>query len=211
MVETPVPVARSPVAPAPPITVAHGWEVSDRHSAADLTITDCTPLAKVLVRADPPHTGAATEAPPLGRAARTGGYLLVGSAPGEWLALGPPGSAPEIAAWAEGWGDRLGAGLVSVFDVTSARVLLRLTGSASAAVLAKVCAIDLGDHVTPDGTAFRTSVAKVATDVIRDDRGGPRSYLASCEWSSGQYLFDTLMDPGEEFGIDVDGFVAPGL
>src|SRR5215203_1262697 len=31
-----------------------------------------------------------------------------------------------------------------------------------------------------------------------------------CERSSGQYLFDTLIDAGDEFGIEVDGFVDPG-
>src|SRR5829696_432992 len=31
-----------------------------------------------------------------------------------------------------------------------------------------------------------------------------------CERSSGQYLFDALIDAGDEFGIEVDGFVDPG-
>ena len=50
MVET-TPVARSPIAPVPPTIVEHGWEVSARRSAAELKITDCTPLAKILVLA----------------------------------------------------------------------------------------------------------------------------------------------------------------
>jgi len=31
-----------------------------------------------------------------------------------------------------------------------------------------------------------------------------------CERSSGQYLFDALIDAANEFGIEVDGFVDPG-
>jgi hypothetical protein len=45
-----VPVARSPIAPAPPVAVVAGWEVSARRSSAPLRLVDCTPLAKVLVR-----------------------------------------------------------------------------------------------------------------------------------------------------------------
>jgi glycine cleavage system aminomethyltransferase T len=54
-------------------------------------------------------------------------------------------------------------------------------------------------------------VAGVATDILRDDRGGTRSYLLHCERSSGQYLFDSLLDAGREFGVEADGFLAPGI
>ncbi len=53
-------------------------------------------------------------------------------------------------------------------------------------------------------------VRDVATDVIRDDvrslDATERSYLLHCERSSGQYLFDAVLDAGREFGIQVDGF-----
>nr|MBA2529121.1 hypothetical protein [Euzebyales bacterium]MBA3622741.1 hypothetical protein [Euzebyales bacterium] len=105
--------------------------------------------------------------------------------------------------------------LAATFDVTHGRALLRISGAAAAQVLAKVCAIDLHDTVTPDGAAFRTSVAKVVTDVVRDDRSPgstrQRSYLLHCERSSGAYLFDAVVDAGHEFGVDVDGFAFPGI
>jgi len=53
-------------------------------------------------------------------------------------------------------------------------------------------------------------VAKQVTDVVRDDQNGERSYLLHCERSSGQYLFDALVDAGVEYDIEVDGFVDPG-
>ena len=56
------------------------------------------------------------------------------------------------------------------------------------------------------GAAFRSSVAKLVTDVVRDDEGGVRSYLLHCERFSGQYLFDALLDAGNEFGIEIGGF-----
>jgi glycine cleavage system aminomethyltransferase T len=51
----------------------------------------------------------------------------------------------------------------------------------------------------------------VATDVFRDDVAGVRSYLLHCERSSGRYLFDALVSVGHDFGIEVDGFRAPGI
>ncbi|MDP9022618.1 MAG: sarcosine oxidase, partial [Actinomycetota bacterium] len=129
--------------------------------------------------------------------------LVVGSAPGEWYLLAPPATAGDVALRIETGGDD---GPVSIVDLTHGRALLRLTGVDAASLLSKVCAIDLGDEVTPDGAAFRSSVAGVVTDVVRDDIEGRRSYLLGCERSTGQFLFDALVDAGEEFGVDVDGF-----
>lgn len=181
------PIARSPVAQRPPLVLRDGWEVSDRRSSADLTLADCTPMPKLLVR------GIGALAVPFGRAERDGTALVVGSGPGEWLVLGGP-ARPE----ADGE-------LVSVVDLTHGRALLRLSGPCAASVLAKLCAIDLSERNRPDGSAFRSSVAKLVTDVVRDDRDGTRSYLLHCERSSGQYLFDALLDAGAEFGIEPTG------
>jgi heterotetrameric sarcosine oxidase gamma subunit len=204
-------IARSPVRPASPAVLA-GWQVTGRASAADLTLTDVTPLAKVLVRA--PHDGEVARllAVPFGRAARdSAGDLVTGSGPGEWLVLGPAGGQPALAQrLAQLTAPAAAAELVTVLDLTHARALLRLTGLAAAGVLAKVCAIDLAGAVTPDGTAFRSSVARVVTDVVRDDaertEGRVPSYLLHCERSYGQYLFDAVLDAGAEYGIDTDGF-----
>jgi heterotetrameric sarcosine oxidase gamma subunit len=204
-------VARSPIAPAPPVVRAYGWEVSGRRAAGGLTITDCTPLTKLLLRAPACGEAAAVLGVRFGRAARDGGAtLIVGSGPGEWLLLAPPGRggaiAPErIAAQARGE-------CVTWVDLTHGRAVIRLSGSLGPGVLAKLCGIDLGEDITPDGAAFRASVAALATDVIRDDLPGgrrTRSYLLHCERSSGQYLFDTMLRAGAEFGIEIDGFRMP--
>ena len=201
------PVARSPISPAPPVRVEHGWEISARRSGADPRIMDCTPLAKVLVLASTAGEVARALGAPFGRSARDEhGTLVVGSGPGEWLLLAPPGAGAMVARRVEEVPDKE---LVSVFDVTHGRALMRISGARTVDLLAKVCGIDLSEEVTPDGAAFRSSVAKLVTDVVRDDRDGERSYLLHCERSSGQYLFDALIDAGDEFGIEVDGFVAP--
>jgi heterotetrameric sarcosine oxidase gamma subunit len=190
------------------MTIKHGWEVSARRSAADLKIIDCTPLAKVLVLASTEGELARALRVPFGRAARDAyETLVVGSGPGEWLLLAEPGTSAAVTQRVE---EVKGERLVSVFDATHARALVRITGARTPDLLAKVCAIDLADGVTPNRAAFRSSVAKLVTDVVRDDSGGSRSYLLHCERSSGQYLFDALIDAGHEFGIEVDGFVDPG-
>ena len=211
------PVSRSPIAPAPPVRVEAGWEVSGSCSEAPLTITDCTPLAKVHLRA--PWNGAMAKAlgVPFGRADREGGgpeggWLVVGSGPGEWLVLAPPGAAAAVAGWlATVAADAAGDEFVSVIDLTHGRALMRITGPDAADLLARLCGADLHDDMAPDGAALRSAVAGVATDIIRDDRAAVPSYLLHCERSSGQYLFGALVSAGESLGIGVDGFRLPGI
>ena len=210
-------VARSPIAPAPPVRVEAGWEMSGCRSDAPLTITDCTPLAKVHLRA--PWNGAMAKAlgVPFGRAGRDlevpdGVWLVAGSGPGEWFVLAPPGTA----GLAGGWLGTLAADsapeeFVSVVDLTHGRALMRITGPDAADLLARLCGADLHDDMAPDGAALRSAVAGVATDLIRDDRAGVPSYLLHCERSSGQYLFGALVSAGESLGIGVDGFRLPGI
>jgi heterotetrameric sarcosine oxidase gamma subunit len=214
------------------VRVEAGWEVSGCRSEAALTITDCTPLAKVHLRA--PWNGAMAKAlgVPFGRADREGGgldgasqdgasqdgasqdgaWLVVGSGPGEWLVLAPPGAAAAVADWlATVAADAAGDEFVSVTDLTHGRALVRVTGPDAADLLARLCGADLHDDMAPDGAALRSAVAGVATDVIRDDQAAVPSYLLHCERSSGQYLFGALVSAGESFGIGVDGFRLPGI
>jgi heterotetrameric sarcosine oxidase gamma subunit len=135
------------------------------------------------------------------------GTLVVGSGPGEWLLLSAPGTGAAVREHVKQIQEEE---FVSVFDATHGLALVRITGARAPDLLAKVCAIDFSEAVTPNGAAFRSFVAKLVTDVIRDDLDGERSYLLHCERSSGQYLFDALIDAGNEYDIEVDGFVDPG-
>lgn len=199
------PVARSPITVPGGRAVVHGWEVSTRRSAAALRLSDASPLAKVSVRADADGALAAAFGVRFRGSRRQDGVLVIGSGPGEWLLVGGVGAARQIAEKVRG---RAENEFVTAVDVTHGRALMRLTGRDAAPALSKVCAVDLSDAATPEGAAFRTSVAKLATDVVRDDAGGGTgepSYLLHCERSSGQYLFDCLLDAGRELGIEPDG------
>jgi heterotetrameric sarcosine oxidase gamma subunit len=103
--------------------------------------------------------------------------------PGEWTVLGyRPG------------GD-------TVVDLTSVRAMFRLTGSRSDDLLSKICALDFGDATFPDGRAVRTLVAGVATEIVRDDLDGFRSYLLLPSRSYGRYMMEVIVDAGEEFEL----------
>ncbi|MGI8531903.1 MAG: 2Fe-2S iron-sulfur cluster-binding protein [Geodermatophilaceae bacterium] len=213
------PVARSPLEPAGTEHTVAGWAVGDRVSGAALTLADLGPLAKVAVRAAHDGRVARTLGPAFGRSQRDGtGALVVGSGPGEWLVLDAPGTQAALR-------ERL-AGLVaadgefaSVVDLTHGRALMVLRGAQAPDVLAKVCAIDLSEDSVPNGAALRTSVAKLVTDLVREDTTAPGemteggelvpTYLLHCERSSGQYLYDALLDAGAEFDIVTDGFPWP--
>ena len=201
------PIARSPIPISGATTVVEGWVVANPspREPAVLELVDCTPLAKVLVRAasDPFET-------PAGRTSRPFKEVLaVACRPEEWVLYAAPGSAAEVI---EKVTERASSvQLVTVLDVTHGRALLRLRGSRAPELLAKLCAIDFSDAVTPNGSALRTSVAKLTTEVVRDDRDGVCSYLLSCDRSYGAYFFEALLDAGNEFAIEPQGFAFPGV
>ena len=188
------PVARSPIRQVGPIEILGGWEVSKKESANSLRLSDLSPASKLGVKAQVSPFAIA-----YGRSVRIGEWIVAGSGPEEWTLVGPPGGTFDVDT----------SGFSTVIDITHGRALLRLTGRQAALVLGKVCPIDLSDNMCPDRAVFRASVANVVTDVLRDDVNGIRSYLLHCERSSGQFLFDTLLDAGAEFAIDVEGFRWP--
>ncbi len=219
MVET-FPIARSPIAPAPPVTLVAGWEVSAKHSSAPLRLIDCTPCQKILIRASTGSTSARMLGVGQGRASRDdSGRLVAGIGHEEWLMIGPPGLCipSHVTASTDG-----GPELITIVDVTHARALMRIVGMNSAKVMSKLCGIDFGDKASPDNTALCTSMAGLVVEIVRSDlanrsRGATgsevmfRSYLMLCERSAGQYLFNILLDAGEEFGMDIEGFGISGL
>ncbi len=202
------PVAKSPIRVTGSSTIVHGWEVSNRQSSAALRLSDVTPLAKVLIKSDAHSRFAASHPIAFGQVrVLFKGVLEIGCDPGAWLLVGSVGTASDLVATATTSTADVGE-FISVIDITHGRAMMRLSGVDSPRLLNKICAIDLSDSVTPNHSAFRSSVAKLVTDVIRDDLAdSTRSYLIHCERSSGQHLFDCILDAGIEFGIDVDGAV----
>ncbi|MFV2038613.1 MAG: hypothetical protein ACC660_00035 [Acidimicrobiales bacterium] len=165
----------------------------------DLQLADMSATTKLLVRSDLEQFGVG-----FGASAHVGEALVCGSRPGEWLLMGEAGDCAGAA-------DRVNTGgFTNVIDHTHSRALFRLTGARATSVLEKLCGLDWTDSMTPDGAVVSASVAKVNSDIIRNDTGiagnatgGQPSYLIACDRSFGQYLFDVLMDAGTEFDLTV--------
>lgn len=162
---------------------------------APLTLQDVSSTTKGIVRA-----GSGTNAPrrlsvPFTTSREEDGVLIVGQRPDEWILLGRQTAVQTLI------GSLDLSGHVSVIDGTHGRALFRLTGADAASVLEKVCSLDWNDHMTPDGAAVSGSVAKVTCDIVRNDLEGSPSYLISCDRSYGQYLFEVILDAGQEFSI----------
>jgi heterotetrameric sarcosine oxidase gamma subunit len=156
-------------------------------------------MTKVLVRARADQAVVSALGTRFGRAAWVGDRLVIGSGPDEWLVVGPPGQLTAITDGLDAVRSVTSGPVVAV-DLTHGRALLRLTGPATMALLGRVTAVDLDDRLVPDGSALRTSVARVVTDLVRDDVDGQPSFLMHCERSSGRYLQQSLLAAGSELG-----------
>lgn len=175
-------------------------DYSTRSSSADssVVLNDGSGTTKLLIRADADSAVAEQLAAPFGTARRAGNVLVSGQRPTEWLVLG---SAEDVKDFAAGLSTD---GHVSLVDYTHSRALFKLSGAGAKATLEKICGLDWDDAMTPSGCAVSASVAKTNCDIVRfdGDRAEP-SYMLACDRSFGQYLFDAILDAGDEFGIAV--------
>ncbi len=160
---------------------------------ASMFLSDESATTKLLVRSDQAQFGLV-----FGASSAVGEALICATRPDEWLILG---SEPAVDAAAAGIDS---GGFTNVIPFTHGRSLFRLTGAHAAGLLEKICGIDWSDAMTPEGAVTSASVALTTCDIIRHDRNGIRSYLLMCDRSFGQYLFDALLDAGDEFGISVE-------
>lgn len=196
----PEPVARSPLALVGTATVIDGWEYSGGAAAGPVVVADRSAMSKVHIRvATTPAVNSAFGAR-FARSAWAGNRLVVGSAPDEWLILGPPGHAAAIAEEFDDAVRAVSQSPVTVVDLTHGRALMRISGPETMSLLRRVTAVDLDDRLVPNGSALRTSLARVVTDLIRDDVAGLPSYLVHCERSSGRYLQQSLLAAGSDLG-----------
>lgn len=193
------PVARSPLAPAGETLVIDGWEFFTGTTGGSVAVADRSALAKVHISASASDGLIEALGTRFGRAAWVRGRLVIGSGPDEWLVLGAPGTAAELVSRLTDVVQEQSPG-GAILDLTHGRALMRISGPATLDLLGRVTAIDLDDRLVPDGSALRTSVSRVVTDMVRDDFEGAPSYLLHCERSSGRYLQQSLLQAGAELG-----------
>ena len=117
------------------------------------------------------------------------------------------GAAGDVGA---GLGARVAAAgdFVTVTDVTRGRSQLLLLGAASAALLSKLCGLDLGEQAFPNGAAKQTSCAKTRQLIIRRDECGVPAFAVIGGRSLASYLWETIAAAGAEFGVTPVGMDA---
>ena len=167
-------------------------------SDGSVTVADAASTTKVQVRAAADTAAAAALGVSYGRSQRRpDGTLVCGTRPDEWTIYGAAGQAAAISATVPT------DGFVTVIDITHGRAMLRISGSNATSALNKICNLDLGDELTPNGAVFSASVGSVGCDLVRDDQGGQTSFLIGCERSFGRFLFIAVVDACTEFGVQV--------
>lgn len=158
---------------------------------ARLTLRDETLSAKVVVKGDAADNLGAR----FGSCAEVADRLVCHFRPQEVTIIGPFDDVEAIIASVPT------TGFTSVIDWSHRGVLLRLAGVDAIAALSKLCSLDLSDHMFPHHACTTTQIAGITCELARDDRDNVASFLIGSDRSFGQYLYDTVLDAGEEFGI----------
>ena len=76
-----------------------------------------------------------------------------------------------------------------------------LGGESSSDMFSKVCAVDLYREHFSNLQIAQTSVARVGAIIIRWDMEEEPGYLLLTDSANAEYLWDSLMDAGKEYGI----------
>lgn len=97
---------------------------------------------------------------------------------------------------------------VTVTNQTHGLADLRLIGPASRVVLGKLCGLDFSDEAFPNLTIKQTSVAKTKQMVIRRDFDPLLAYTLVGAQSLATYLWEVILEAGQEFGIAPIGVAA---
>lgn len=80
-----------------------------------------------------------------------------------------------------------------------------LTGEKVSHMFAKLCAVDLRPQKFSNLSIAQTSIARIASIVIRNDLSGACTYLLLTDSASAEYLWDCLIDAMQEFDGQVVG------
>ena len=130
--------------------------------------------------------------------------------PDEFLILTPQSEKKDLAVSLESEITSYNA-FVSVIDQTSGLVGLLISGPKSTRVTSKLCALDFSPTEFPNLHVAQSSFAKVRATIIRHDRGDSETFELYADRSYADYLWDTILDAGNEFDIQPVGWKAVGL
>ncbi len=90
---------------------------------------------------------------------------------------------------------------VTVTDVSHGRSEFWLMGPHSRAAMSKVCGLNLGEDVFPDGAAAQSNVAKTTQLILRQDLSGVCCFVLIGPRSYGDYLWRVMTQAGKEWEL----------
>ena len=218
------------------ITEDQGWQWADSYGAVDAEVqavrervglSDISPLAKLDIQGNEVFAalgqklslGLALETVPVGRVVRVPSQALQLDAPAGGLLcsltrnhvrlISPPGTADAVQAQVESVTRQTDASAcVHLTDVTSNFTAVQIVGPHSRNLLRKLTALDLRPARFPDLSCAQGSLAGIHTLVIRADIQAHLAYQVYCGREFGAYLWDALLDAGQEFGARPFGLAA---
>lgn len=125
----------------------------------------------------------------------------------ELLILTPPGAEQKTSASLEAEIASQNT-FVSIINQTSELVGLSVAGPKSTRVLRKLCPLDFNDTDFSHLHVAQSSFAKTRATIIRRDQGEIPAFELFADRSYGGYLWDTILDAGQEFGIQPVGWMS---
>ena len=140
------------------------------------------------------------------------GVLIARLSAGEFLVLGdldPQSHAVErlISAW-QSAEDRPLEAQGFIVPRQDSHAWFRVSGSETAAALAKLCGVDLRAKSFDNLQVAQTPVARLNAIVIRDDIADVHAFHLLADSASAGYWWECLLDAGAEHDIVVVGFSA---
>lgn len=216
----------------------HGWQCADSYGSVEAEVqaireqvglSDISPLAKLDMQGNDVlaalgqklslglSLGLSLETVPVGRAVRIPAQALNAQTDGLLCSLArnharlisPPGTAGAVHTRVESVIQQTAdSACIHLTDVTSNFTALQIAGPRSRALLRKLTALDLRPAQFPDLSCAQGSLAGIHTLVIRADIQAHLAYQVYCGREFGEYLWDALLDAGQEFGARPFGLAA---
>lgn len=97
---------------------------------------------------------------------------------------------------------------VTLTDMTDGLAEIRIIGPASRDLLSKLCGLDFDSAKFPIHAAQQSSVAKIKQLILRRDIGGLPAFSLIGAASSAVYLWNTIMETGQEWHVRPVGLAA---
>ena len=194
-------------------------------------LSDISPLAKLDIQGNDVFAslgqnlslglslGISLETVPVGRAVRIPAQalqldtqasgLLCSLARNHARLVSPPGTAGAVHARVESVIPQTAdSACIHLTDVTSNFTAVQIVGPLSRELLRKLTALDLRSAQFPDLSCAQGSLASIHALVLRADIQAHLAYQVYCGREFGAYVWDALLDAGQEFGARPFGLAA---